>query len=86
MNAAHATGDKNVKPHDLTTGGVLLQLADTTWRIAVPVLIFAGLGILADVRLGTKPWITLLAVVAGFFVAAVLVKRQIVAVEEADNR
>lgn len=53
------------------------ELADTTWRIAVPVLLFAGVGIVADRTWGSKPWVTLLGTAIGFVAAALLVKRQL---------
>lgn len=61
-------------------GVVVVDLLDTTWRIAVPVVLGAGVGIFVDRRLGTKPWLTLLLTVVGFVVAGVLVKRQLDAV------
>lgn len=48
---------------------------NTTWRMAVPVVIAAILGIVADQRLDTGPWLTLLGAVAGFVVAGLLVAR-----------
>lgn len=50
---------------------------DVTWRMAVPVVIFAGLGLLADKTWGSKPWMTLLGTLVGFLFAGLLVKRQI---------
>jgi F0F1-type ATP synthase assembly protein I len=54
-----------------------VELADTTWRIAVPVVLFACLGIVIDRNTGSKPWMTLLGVVIGFFIAAYLIKKQL---------
>lgn len=53
------------------------ELLDTTWRIAVPVLFLAAVGILGDKVLGSKPWLTLLGAAFGFLVATQLIKRQI---------
>jgi hypothetical protein len=69
-----------------TAGVIGLTLLDTTWRIAVPVILFAVMGIFADLKLGTKPWVTLAAVVAGFVIAGWLVKKQIDAVEREERR
>ncbi len=69
----------------LSVGSVGLQLLDTTWRIAVPVLLFTSLGIFIDLKLGSKPWVTLLCVGVGFVFAARLVKKQIEAVEKEEN-
>lgn len=53
------------------------ELLDTTWRMTVPVVIFAGIGIFLDLKLGTEPWLTLLGALIGFGFAIDLVKRQI---------
>lgn len=53
------------------------EIVDTTWRMTVPVVIFAFIGIYADIKLGTKPWLTLLGVVIGFGFAVLLIKQQI---------
>lgn len=66
-------------------GAVALTFLDTTWRIAVPAVLFTFLGIFVDLRLGTKPWLTLLAVLCGFGVAALLVKRQLEAVQQTER-
>ncbi|HUC89973.1 MAG TPA: AtpZ/AtpI family protein [Patescibacteria group bacterium] len=76
---------KTIPADNFTIGSVGLQLLDTTWRIAVPVLIFALLGIFADLRLGTKPWMTILGVAIGFVFAAKLVNKQIKAVEKQEK-
>ncbi|HSW99076.1 MAG TPA: AtpZ/AtpI family protein [Candidatus Saccharimonadales bacterium] len=69
-----------------TTVGVLaLTFLDTTWRIATPVILCTVLGIIADRKLGSKPWITLVSVVVGFGLAILLVKRQLAAVQKAEN-
>lgn len=69
-----------------TAGVIGSTLIDTAWRIAVPVILFAGIGIFADLKLGTKPWITLAAVVVGFVISGWLVKRQIEAVEREEQK
>jgi F0F1-type ATP synthase assembly protein I len=53
------------------------ELLDTTWRMTVPVVLFAGLGIAADRVFDSKPWATLLGTLIGFGFASLLVKRQI---------
>jgi hypothetical protein len=50
-------------------------LLATTWRIVVPVVLFTGLGIFLDLRIGSKPWLTLLGVVIGFVLAGKLIAR-----------
>lgn len=69
-----------------TAGVIGLTFLDTTWRIVTPVLLFTILGIVADRSLGTKPWLTILvAVPVGFVCAALLVKRQLEAVERLEK-
>ena len=67
-------------------GIILLTFLDTTWRIAVPVVLCALLGIYADRHLHTKPWLTLVAVVGGFALAVLLVRKQIMEVQKAEER
>jgi len=67
-------------------GALALDFMDTTWRIATPVLLFAGAGIFADVKLGTKPWLTLLGTVIGFVIAGMLVKKQLMAAAAQEDK
>jgi F0F1-type ATP synthase assembly protein I len=67
-------------------GILALTFLDTTWRIAAPVILFTVLGILADRKFGSKPWITLLCVIIGFVFAVLLVKRQLEAVQKAEDK
>lgn len=53
------------------------ELADTTWRILVPVVVFAGTGLFADRSIGSAPWLTLAGMAIGFAAAAFLIKRQL---------
>lgn len=61
------------KPFTIATLG--FDLLDTTWRIIVPVIIFASIGIFADITLETKPWLTMLGVVIGFVFAGLLIRK-----------
>src|SRR5688572_19074739 len=56
---------------------VVREIADTTWRMTIPVVLFAFIGIYGDLRFGSGPWLTLLGVVIGFYFAAVLIRKQI---------
>lgn len=56
---------------------VIREIADTTWRMTVPVVIFTFIGIFCDIKFHTKPWLTFLGVVIGFYFAIVLIKQQI---------
>lgn len=70
----------------LSTKVVLLQLADTTWRIVVPVLALAGAGLFIDRKIGTGPWLTLAGMALGFVFAGLLVKKQVDAVLAEEER
>lgn len=77
--AAHPT-TKSPRGHDndqFSLGTLAADFMDTAWRIAVPVVIFAGIGIFADVQLASKPWLTLTGMIIGFALAALLVKQQL---------
>jgi F0F1-type ATP synthase assembly protein I len=84
--AAPTTTKPPIAHASFTAGDIALQFLDTTWRIAVPVVIGALLGIFADRALATKPWLTLLGTILGFVGAALLVKRQLdAALKEEDS-
>ena len=76
----HASSGKTLSP-----GTIGLYFLDTTWRIAVPVIIMTVIGIFVDLKLGTKPWLTLGAVVIGFAFAGMSLKRQLDAVNAANK-
>ena len=59
-----------------------MQFADTTWRIATPVILFAAFGLFLDRQLNSGPWLTLTGMVIGFVAAGALVKKQLNAVIE----
>jgi F0F1-type ATP synthase assembly protein I len=59
------------------TTTLLLTMADTTWRVFVPTILFVGLGIWADLQAGTKPWLTFLGLAIGLIVASFLIRAQI---------
>ena len=87
MKKAAAPTTPTASGKQVFTVGVLgLELLDTTWRIAAPVLLFAAGGIFADLKLGTKPWLTLSMVVVGFVFAGILVKKQIDAVTKEEDK
>ena len=69
-----------LKPRD-GTKAVVLALADTTWRIAVPTVLLAGLGIVGDKWRGTMPLLTLTGLFLGLAVGGKLVWDQVKALE-----
>jgi len=56
---------------------LLLDLADTTWRMFVPPTLTVGGGLYADTHWGTKPWLTLVGVPVGLALSILLVRRQL---------
>ena len=52
-------------------------MADTTWRIFVPVVGLTLFGVWLDRQWHTKPWLMFAGVIVGALCAVVLVKRQI---------
>ena len=62
------------------------DLVDTAWRIAVPVIFMAIIGLILDKNIGTAPWLTLAFTAAGFFVAGLLVKKQLAILEKREEK
>lgn len=56
---------------------VLLDMADTTWRMFVPIVGLLLLGRFADKQLATKPWFMLGGVMIGSIIAMLLIKNQL---------
>lgn len=83
--AAKTTGTASGKT-PFTAGVIGSTLLDTAWRIAVPVILCTGIGIFVDLKIGTKPWVTLSMVVLGFVLSGWLVKKQIEAVEREERK
>ena len=65
---AHSTG---------VASSILIDMADTTWRMFVPTIGLLLAGRVADTHFGTKPWLMLLGVAFGAAIATLLVKRQL---------
>lgn len=83
--AVPTTNSPSVKDH-FGLGTLAIDLLDTAWRIATPVLLFAGAGIFIDIKVGSKPWVTLLGAVIGLVFAGLLVKKQLDAAEQEDKK
>ncbi|HEV7951824.1 MAG TPA: AtpZ/AtpI family protein [Candidatus Saccharimonadales bacterium] len=83
MSTSQNDDDKQPTPPDASTVILLLTtIGDTTWRMFVPTIGLTILGLLADKMLHTTPWIMILGIVAGAYLAYILVKRQIKKVKE----
>ncbi len=67
--------DKQASDADVLT--LLWSMADTTWRMFTPPTILVGAGIWLDLKLETKPWLTILGAVVGLACSIWLVKRQL---------
>lgn len=83
--ASTTTKSPSGKEDHFSLGTLAIDLLDTAWRIAVPVVIFAGGGIFADLKLHTKPWTTLIGTGIGLVVAGLLVKQQLAGVSPEDK-
>jgi F0F1-type ATP synthase assembly protein I len=70
----------------MAVGILAMTFLDTTWRMATPVILCTIVGIMVDRRFGTKPWVTLPSVVVGFGLSVLLVKRQLAAVQRAEDK
>lgn len=55
---------------------VLIDMADTTWRMFVPTVGMLLVGRHFDLKFGTKPWLMLAGVAFGALIAAMLIKNQ----------
>ena len=62
------------------------DLISTAWRIAVPVVLLAVIGIILDKSFSTAPWLTLALTAVGFVFAGLLVKKQLAAVEKRESK
>ena len=56
---------------------LVLTLADTTWRLIVPTLAFALIGLKLDLSVHTAPWLTLGGTALGFVLAGLLIRNQL---------
>ena len=78
MSASQNDDDKQPTPPDPSTVILLLTtIGDTTWRMFVPTIGLTILGLLADKWLQTTPWVMIFGIVAGSYLAYLLVKNQI---------
>lgn len=78
MGTSPNSGDEKHTPPATSTVILLLgTIGDTTWRMFVPTIGLMVAGLLADKRLHTTPWIMVVGMVLGTYLAYVLVRRQI---------
>jgi hypothetical protein len=78
MATPHQDGDKQFTPPDRSTVILLLgTMADTTWRMFVPILALLLIGLLLDKQLHTTPWLMTVGLVVGVALAYFLVRQQL---------
>lgn len=83
MSSSSNKGDKAPTPPNHSTVILLLaDIADTTWRMFVPTLALAALGLWADTTYQTGPWLSLAGVLVGCGIAALLIKKQFKRINE----
>lgn len=71
------TTEKSGSPSTGWDWAIALQLMDTTWRVAIPIVIFAPTGIWLDRHSASKPLFTLLGLFLSLATATLLVYQQI---------
>jgi F0F1-type ATP synthase assembly protein I len=88
MNKAadHPTTKSDSSKDQFSLSTLALDLLDTTWRIAIPVVLFAGAGIFLDRKINSAPWFTLAGTVMGFVLAGVLLKQQLQTVQQEEKK
>jgi F0F1-type ATP synthase assembly protein I len=62
---------------DISGTVIALQLLDTGWRVALPILLFTLLGVKFDKAMDTNPLFTIIGLFLAIGVAILLVYRQI---------
>jgi hypothetical protein len=83
MSASQTDDEKKPTPPNSSTVILLLTtIADTTWRMFIPTVGLTILGLLADKALKTTPWIMIVGIILGAYLAYVLVRRQIKKVQK----
>ena len=70
-------GDDHQLPPKASTVLLMLTIADTTWRLFVPLVGFTIAGLLLDKKLETKPWIMIISIILGAVIAYLLVQAQL---------
>lgn len=83
MSTSQNDGDKSPASPDMASVTMLMgTIGDTTWRMFVPTVGLTILGLLADKWLHTTPWIMIIGIILGAYLAYVLVKRQVKKVQQ----
>lgn len=70
-------GTTPTPPEQSTVVLLLGTIADTTWRMFIPIIGFTIVGVYSDNTFHTKPWFTVVGILIGVILAAILVIRQL---------
>lgn len=78
-----SNGAPSEPPKDTSTVLLLLgTIADTTWRMFVPIVGLMLLGLWVDSTYRTLPWATISLTILGIAIAAELIRRQLTNVKK----
>jgi positive regulator of sigma E activity len=77
MATSPQKGDDHPMPPKKSTVLLLLTIADTTWRLFIPIVGFTIGGLVIDKVFGTKPWLMVAAILLGTALAIWLVSVQL---------
>lgn len=77
MSKVSNEGDGPDRPAKSPASVLILSIADTTWRMFIPVIGLLLLGRLADDTWHTKPLGMIVGVILGTIITAILIKRQL---------
>jgi hypothetical protein len=65
------------KPNPNTIRVLLVTMADTTWRMFIPPAVLVSIGIWADLKIGTSPWLAVVGTILGLIGSVFLIKQQL---------
>jgi uncharacterized membrane protein YccC len=77
MATSPQKGDDHQLPPKKSTVLLLLTIADTTWRLFIPIIGLTVAGLLLDKQFGTKPWLMIISILVGVGIAVLLVRMQL---------
>jgi Flp pilus assembly protein TadB len=85
MDSSQNNG-KMERPDRGTVTTLFGTIGDTTWRMFVPTIGLTILGLIVDKWLHTRPWIMVVFMFAGAYLAYVLVMRQLQKVKQTNDK
>lgn len=85
MNKAADSTTKTSQDSPFVASTLASDILGTAWRMTVPVVLLAVGGLLLDKQIDSAPWFTLLGAVIGFGFSALLVKKQIDAINRLEQ-